>query len=492
MTNKKNNVWRPCIIFLAVGYVLFSVVTISVYQMPWFDEVYYADASWSFLTQGNFSVPIDYPRNAGGSLHVPMFSVIQAGVFKLFGLGVWQVRLLPLLSGLAVFLIVARLVFKATRSEKYTLLFMLLFMSDRAINFDLHSGRMDMLSLLFVLLSVLLFERTLKWKGMVLPTVCVVLAGLLLSAGFLTALRIAVATIPCVLLLFLYKPERRGFYSYSLIIYGIMAALPVIAWLWFAYGGVADAYTTTSNVEGFSNHFGILSSLVGNVFRRTYEVPKMLLFYSAIIYLFCMHREQVRQNFFFCMYALITLGFILFVIERGPYRAMFFPFVYFSIIVGIHLIKHPPLKKLGIAALTGVLGINILFSMPRMIYLVMNWSAIQHDKVAEQIYLEIPPSSRVITDYRFYYILMKNKCEILIPRNSAADIVEYAENDFNPEYILGNTIPLPQLAKHMKLIKMVGISPAPMNPMLEKFVYLESLMIGNHFHAPLMEVEHND
>ncbi len=90
-------------------------------------------------------------------------------MFKLFGLGPWQVRLLPLLSGMAIFLIFSRLVYKYTKSDKYTLFFMLLFMSDRVINLSLHSGRMDMLSLFFVVLSMLIFERTLEWQGSVLP-----------------------------------------------------------------------------------------------------------------------------------------------------------------------------------------------------------------------------------------------------------------------------------------------------------------------------------
>jgi 4-amino-4-deoxy-L-arabinose transferase-like glycosyltransferase len=487
--SSKYSVYVWVCFLLAVVYATVSVLTVSVYQVPWFDGVYYADVAWSFLTQGNFSALIDYPRNTNGFFHVPLFSIIQGGMFKLFGLGVWQVRILPLLSGLTIFLILSTLVFKVTRTAKYTLLFMLLFISDRAINFSLHSGRMDMVALLFVLLSILFFERTLKWQEKFWATVGAVLAGLLLAVGFLTALRVAVATIPCVFLFFLYKPDRRGTYYYRLIIYGVMAALPVMAWLWYAYGGVSDAYSTASHLDGFSGHFGILASIIGNIFRRTYEIPKMLLFYSTIIYLFCRHREQVRQNFFFCMYFLITLGFILFVIERGPYRAVFFPFVYFSIIIGIYLCRNCTLKRVGQLALTAVLAINVILSMPRIIYLWMNWSVIQDANVAEQIYKEIPPGSRVIADYRFYYMLRKNNCEILIPRGTSANSVEYAENGFRAQYVLGQPVLLPQLSERMELITTVGRPAVPMNSILKKFVYLEPLMVENHFNAQLWKVK---
>lgn len=487
--NSNHTLWYYGLFLLAVCYLLVSILTISVYQLPWFDDVYYADVAWSFLTQGDFSALIDRPRNTNAFFHVPLFSVIQAGVFKLFGLGLWQVRILPLLSGLTVFLILANLVFQATRSAKYTFLFMLLFISDRAINFSLHSGRMDMLALLFVLLSILLFERTLKWRGLALSTVGALLAGLLLAAGFLTAMRVAIATIPCVLLLFLYKPERRGAFCYSLVVFGVMAALPVIGWIWYAYGGVAGAYATTTNLDQFSDHFGFLSSIIGNVFRRIYEIPKMVLFYGAITYLFFKRGELVRQNFFFCMYALITSGFIMFVLERGPYRAMFFPFVYFTIIAAVYATTNVTIKRIGQFALVGVLGLNIFLSMPRIIYLLMNWPVIQHDKVVEQIYSEIPTGSRIITDYRFYFILRERNCDILIPRYNRLDIVEYVENNFSPEYILGDTVLASQLSDRLKPIKMIGMPEVPMNSILGTFVHSEPLMRGNNYHAQLWKLE---
>ncbi len=470
---------------LAAVYIIFSILTVSVYQLPWFDDVYYADVAWSFLTQGEFSALIDRPRNTNGFFHVPLFMVLQAGMFKLFGLGVWQVRLLPLLAGLIVFMILSRLVFRVTRSEKYTTLFMLLFISDRAINFSLHSGRMDMLALLFVLLSILLFERTLKWQGRWLATVGVIFAGLLLSAGFLTALRMAVATVPCVFLLFLYKPECRSTFYCSLTIYGAFAVLPVMAWLWYAYGGVIGAYTTTSNLDGFSGHFGFLSSIMGNIFRRIYEIPKMLMFYGVIIYLFYKRCEIVRQNFFFCMYALITLGFILFVIERGPYRAIFFPFVYFSLIFAIYSVTNSKMKKLGQVALAGVLALNIFLSMPRMVYLWMNWSVIQPGKVAEQLYRKIPSGAHVITDYRFYFMLREHGCEVLIPRHREKNILEYVEHNFNPEYVLGETPLGPDFSDRMSRVGSVGEPVVSMSSMLARFVYLEPLMRGNNFNAQL-------
>ena len=143
----------------------------------------------------------------------------------------------------------------------------------------------------------------------------------------------------------------------------------------------------------------------------------------------------------------------------------------------------------GKTTIMRTLGINVILSMPRMIYLWMNWSVMQHANVAEQIYQEVPPGSRVITDYRFYYMLRDNNCEILIPRGTAANSVEYAENGFGAQYVLGQPVLLPQLSERMELITTVGRPAVPMNSMLEKFVYLEPLMIENHFNAQLWKIK---
>lgn len=494
MNYQEYSIWRWFIGLFSVAYILFSLATISSYQVPWFDEVYYADAAWSFLNYQNFSVPIDFPRTSGETLHSPLFSVIQAGIIKLFGFGPWQIRLLPLLSGLAIFLIMSVLVYRYTKSDKYTLFFMLLFMSDRVINLSLHSGRMDMLSLFFVVLSILIFEKTLKWQGNILPVTGAIFAGLILSAGFLTALRIAVAALPCVLLLVLFNPERRASYYSNLIVYGAVAVLPLILWQFYGYGGVMGAVATETSKAGFASHFGILSSFVGNVFRRPNEIPKMLLFYGSFVFLVFFDFKKIRKTFWFCMYALITLGFILFVIEGGPYRAMFFPFVYAVVVMSVSVQKLSALKRLGKILLVSLLGLNILYSMPRMIGLGINWHAIQPDLVQEEIRFHVPAGSRVITDYRFYYILRNHGCTVLIPieedvKKEDSRIRDYPAGEFQPEYVLGGEYPISGLAGKTEFVTMVGIPPVTMSPKLQRFVWLERLMPRNHYHAPLFRVQ---
>jgi len=485
----QHNLWRWCLALLAIAYSLFSIATITLYQVPWFDEIYYADAAWSFLTNRDFSVPIDFPRTGGETLHSPLFTVIQAGIFGLFGLGVWQARILPLLSGLAIAMTFTYLVYRMTNSDKCSLLYLSFFVSDRVINFSLHSGRMDMLALFLVVFSLLLFERSLGWNGSFLPIVGAAFAGLILSAGFLTAMRVAIASVPCLFVVFLYKPERRTTYYTCLAVYGGLSILLVALWFLYAYGGVMNAFEEKSNMVGLASHFGFLSSFVGNVFRRLYEIPKMILFLSAIVFLFSKHLAIVRKHFWFCMYALISLGFVLFVVERGPYRAMFFPFVYFTMVVSMSLLRSPRLRNTAGVTLIGLMVLNIVLSMPRLIGLSVNWSGIRHDRVEGDVRSLVPVGSRVVSDYRFYYALRNNGCIVLIPHDEAAEIVSYAANAFRPEYVLGGNCPIPGLDGKMGIVATVGIPPATMRPALQRFVWLEPLMRTNHYYARLLKVE---
>ena len=170
---------------------------------------------------------------------------------------------------------------------------------------------------------------------------------------------------------------------------------------------------------------------------------------------------------------------------------MFFPFVYLTLIMSVSLLKHPRLRISGIVALVALLGLNICYSMPRLIGLAVNWRAVQPDRVEEEIRSLVPSGSRVITDYRFYYILRNHGCNVLIPIQEDVNpedvkIRDYAANEFHPEYVLGGVYPIPGLAGRTEFVAMVGIPPVTMNPMLQRFVWLERIMPRNHYHAPLL------
>jgi 4-amino-4-deoxy-L-arabinose transferase-like glycosyltransferase len=429
--------WQLILFAVAATYMAFSLATISFYNLPFCDEVYYADAAFSYHQTGTFAVPIDFPRTSGAVFQAPLFLWLQAKVFDLAGFGMWQVRLMPLLAGMLVFGLYSALVYRYTKSRFLTFLFMLLFITDRAINFNLHSGRMEMPSLLLAALSMLVFQQSLRITRSSFSLIMAIVAGLLLSAAFLLSFRMAIAAIPCVFLLVACRPAVITLYIRNLLVYGIVAAIPCGAWLYIAFGGPVSAYAHITGKQSFDDHFGVLSSFVGNILRRPAEAPKMLLFYACSAFLLLKHRQWIRSEFFICMSFLITLGFVMFVSEGGSYRAMLFPFIYLLILVSIARLRSLMMARIDVFCVIVLICINLLYGIPRALYWAIHWNSMDHNNLTEEVAAALPQGSRVITDPVFYYALRAAKCDIIIPYWGISEYFEeYVKNDFKPDYIL--------------------------------------------------------
>lgn len=424
---------------VALAYIVYSLATISFYNLPFCDEVYYADAAFSYHQAGSFTVPIDFPRTSGEVFQAPLFLWLQAKVFDVAGFGIWQVRLVPLLAGMLVFGLYSALVYRYTKSRLLTFLFMLLFITDRSINFNLHSGRMEMPSLLLTALSMLVFEQSLRMTRSTFSIIMAIVAGLLLSCAFLVSFRMVIAAIPCVFLLFACRPLATDVYSRNLLVYGTFAAIPFVAWLYMWFGNPLFAYSEATQARGFNDHFGVLSSFVGNILRRPAEAPKMLLFYACSAFLLWKHRQWIRSEFFICMSFLITVGFVMFVTEAGSYRAMMFPFIYLVILVSMARLRSPLAAHIGLFCVIVLICINVLHGLPRILYWGIHWNAMDHHTLAEEVAAALPPGSRVITDPVFYYALRAAKCDIIIPYWGISEYFEeYIKTEFKPDYILSS------------------------------------------------------
>ena len=82
-------------------------------EIPWFesrwveDESSYADAAWTFSREGRIRMSMYPPTDIGSVVDVrpPAMPIALAAVFKVFGIGVWQSRLLPFLGALGAILL---------------------------------------------------------------------------------------------------------------------------------------------------------------------------------------------------------------------------------------------------------------------------------------------------------------------------------------------------------------------------------------------------
>ena len=93
---------------IALAYVLVSMDHLDVSPPVWEDEPWLAAASYKLATQGTYGSDL-FAGYYGSDRHLyqmPVYSLLQAGVFKVAGLGVFQMRLLPVTFGLLLLLLV--------------------------------------------------------------------------------------------------------------------------------------------------------------------------------------------------------------------------------------------------------------------------------------------------------------------------------------------------------------------------------------------------
>jgi 4-amino-4-deoxy-L-arabinose transferase-like glycosyltransferase len=88
-----------------VAYVLVGLVTLSHVPLVWMDEPWYTQPAWSFATNGTFAQPmfpglhgLDVSNVAYGRIYL----AAVAAVFKVFGVGPFQARLISFVAGLFV------------------------------------------------------------------------------------------------------------------------------------------------------------------------------------------------------------------------------------------------------------------------------------------------------------------------------------------------------------------------------------------------------
>ncbi len=93
---------------VALACLLFLVQELPWFQSRWVeDESSYADAAWTFSREGRIRMSMYPPIDVGSVVDVrpPAMPIALGGVFRIFGIGVWQARLLPLLCALAAILV---------------------------------------------------------------------------------------------------------------------------------------------------------------------------------------------------------------------------------------------------------------------------------------------------------------------------------------------------------------------------------------------------
>ncbi|OGS27320.1 MAG: hypothetical protein A2297_07385 [Elusimicrobia bacterium RIFOXYB2_FULL_48_7] len=173
---------KYALIFYFVIYTAVNLFYLDKYPLIWWDDAHSTELSWSLIQYGDFSSRLCNPYFGFEKLHAVygrFYTIANAAVIYILGLGPFQARLFPFLTGLLLLF----LVFKVTKHyfDENTGVFASIFLSLSYL-FILHShlARPDITVAAFIMLAIYLFTLGLEKNSV----------PVLLLSGFVSGLAI--------------------------------------------------------------------------------------------------------------------------------------------------------------------------------------------------------------------------------------------------------------------------------------------------------------
>jgi hypothetical protein len=337
--------------------------------------------------------------------------------------------LLNLLCGLAAVTILCSIFKRNIKDHAATLALAAVILLDTIFNQNLHSGRMDLVALFFVMCSILWVDRYKNERRYY----HVALVGVFAAFAFLTTPRAAfLLPAPAVYFILSHGRHEGSRWLNTQIVNATAIALacfilPALATIEFTVGLQDYYHGMTSTTQ---NGTPMTSFISGSLLRESYENHVIVI---MLVVVACTVKRVLKSELIISLIAGF-IAFSIFVKETGPYSAMIMPFVYFIIIALVNPVK----RNIRISVIAILLAANLgMFVLKTGIVL----SSYEARNVESEYYSKlksISPGSRVLTDYRLYYWCLANdiQFESYYPYNCSDDAyVEYMVNEYKPDYV---------------------------------------------------------
>lgn len=406
---KKKGLVRPAslygtgLVVLVAAYLLYHLFTLQLSPLPWFDEVVYADITDSYIHNQFFDLKLSPVFSQGEVLcYGPVYFYLQSLICKLAGFDAFQFRLLNFVSGLLIVVLGSLLLKRANLGKPWILFFVTALLTETLYNQVLHSGRMDLVAVLWMLLSYrhyFLFVDSRKKAHLLL-------AAFFLSTALLTTPRILFAcsfyAVDFVWLAFRY---RKFSLLKPYLLMGVIAGLVYTCWVYMAYGSYANYIDSLFQLNEYIGNPSLFSSIV----RYKYHIGLwlcLLILLPAYLLNKPAFSAVEKQTLLICLANI--LGFHLLVREAGPYTAMVMPFylLFICIVLARCTVRYRPLKVLVYLLLIP----NIILFVLKGLVVLKTWEERSPAQVEKTISRAIPRGSRVVGNFQYYYALKNNGC----------------------------------------------------------------------------------
>jgi len=420
------------------GYVLLHLVIVARSHIPWFDDTFFASIADTLRRTGEFRLAVSPLWMAQPVyLYGPTYFVVVAGAFATLGRGVLAYRLTSLIAAFALLVVAVRLLRRRGVEKRFALAAGVLIALDPIFLEILRVGRMDLLAVLFLLLSFLALDSAKPPSGRS-GLLYAALSGLLASLGILTTPRPGYLLVPLGLIL-LYRCYA-GPLAYRLAQLGawITAFTPLcIAWIAYAFGGIGPLLTYFSAFAGDYAGGGL------GIISVQKPVLTLLLLFSVL--------KLIREpkDFLDEFAVFVGLGIVLFMLLvkntapfGGGYSILVIPFEYMGLAWLVSNcprlsvpISTPTLQRLAFVPLFLLNGAFFLAIVSSDLLL---WPALDPAAAATEITASIPPGSKVVGDDKFYFLVRQagSDFQYLERGGSLAERAKYQTDSYRFDYLI--------------------------------------------------------
>lgn len=388
------------VILFLMAYFIYNALTLSYSPLPWYDEVWYAGITKSWLENGTFhgTVCPYFYQYKEVLTYGPLYFITTGLSIKLLGWGIFQFRVVNLFFGIGVLFMSYIITRKYVKKQAIIYFLLILTATDPLFMQNIHSGRMDSCALFFALVTYVFLLKDDK------KLIHFFLAGITTAITILFTPRSSILFVSLLIFLIYHLFRNFRFYFKGLIIWGITILTLYIGWIFWGFGGFD--YFLDFYLKNNSTFVGGFIGFAPNI--RTYQLP--LIIFAGLFLISTLLIKKAKE--IPAILYLIIFNILLFyaiVTDTGMYSIYVIPFFYIGIALSIELITKIPAKiKLIVPVI--LLIINFSIAATKLIIVVYDYSLRDYKYVDEIVAKTIPPDSKVIASDRYFYSVTKNKC----------------------------------------------------------------------------------
>jgi len=329
----KNSKYRIICYVAVLLYISLHFITLSIFPLPWYDETYMAAIGKAFLETGDFTKTLalytDIPTQ--DLRYGPVYFFFVAFVFKFFGFGIFQYRLISLFAGFWTLWLTYKL-FKSEKNSEVNTIALVAFLAIDSFYFRcMHEGRMDLLASGFMLSASLLLLKVITSNELQKIVIWMLSAGILSAISLLTSPRLGFA-LPFVAVYLIYHFLKHK--TSKIIIAALGFLLPFFIlyslWIFYAHGSYSAFISFYLENLGYTRLNGY-----------PYYIPRQqipLLAVALVTVVVGIYRLKWQYFSPLTIWALIHIAaYYLIVYDNGPYASLIFPYLYILIFTQVNV-----------------------------------------------------------------------------------------------------------------------------------------------------------